>query len=84
MSNDLALTRCQKLTSTPAASVPQIAEWFGAVQAQDFGGGPLCPRSRPAPDAQAAADQILWTGSRFEGRCPMIFLMDLIICGWSV
>lgn len=40
MSNDLALIRCQKqfLTGTPAASVLQIVEWFGALQAQDFGG----------------------------------------------
>jgi hypothetical protein len=41
MSNDLALIRCQTqfLTGTPAASALQIVEWFGAVQAQDFGGG---------------------------------------------
>lgn len=37
--SDLALIRCQKqfLTGAPAASVLQIVEWFGAIQAQDFG-----------------------------------------------
>lgn len=40
MSHDPVLIRCQKqfLTGTPAASVLQIVEWFGAMQAQDFGG----------------------------------------------
>jgi hypothetical protein len=59
MSNDLALTRCQKLTGTPAASVLQIAEWFGAVQAQDFGctAGPGAGHFVPAADLRRMGRQ---------------------------
>lgn len=39
MSSDIAQIRCrhQRLTGAPPASAAQVVEWFGAVQAQDFG-----------------------------------------------
>lgn len=40
MTMDLALVRChtQRLVGAPFASVLEAVQWFGAVQAQDFGG----------------------------------------------
>ena len=40
MTKDLALIRChtQRLAGEPFASVLDVVQWFGAIQAQDFGG----------------------------------------------
>ena len=39
MTKDLALIRChtQRLAGAPFASVLDVVQWFGAIQAQDFG-----------------------------------------------